>query len=105
MANIRNSNTIYIDTVAANVTAATAGNFAISNIKVKYIVISVTSTTPVFELKDVTTGAIKLRLTLQASSNPLLLDFSRNPLVFPNGISPSNVTNVQVTLTVEESRG
>lgn len=105
MANVRNSNTIYIDSAAADTVAATEGNFAISNIKIKYMVISVTSSTPVFELKDVSTGKIKLRLTLQASTNPLYLDFSRNPIVFPNGISPSTVTNTTATLVVEESRG
>ena len=102
MANVRNSNTFYIDTAAANVTAATAGNLALRNVKVLYIMIAPTGSTADFVVKDVTTGALKFSVDL-ATQETKVLDFSRRPIVFPNGISPSTVTNCRVTMVIEES--
>lgn len=105
MANIRNSNTFYIDTAAADAAVATTGNLAINNIKVTYITITSTAATSELDLRDVTTAANKINLKLTVDDESQCFDFSASPLVFPNGINPNTVTDCVATCVIKESRG
>lgn len=104
MANIRNANTYYIDTAAADHQPATTGNLAIKSIKVSYITMS-SSGVAEFNLRDVTTDANKINVKLDTANKTEYLDFSDKPLLFPNGIHPETVTNCKVTLVLQESQG
>lgn len=105
MANIRNSNTIYLDTASTGTSAGTTGNFDLPNIKVDYIAIRATSANAVLILQDVTTGATKLNYSLQAADESDTIEFVHSPMVFPNGIAPTTMTNCVATLVVKETRG
>lgn len=105
MANVRNGNTFFIDTVAADTDPGTDENLAIKNIKVKAIFITATAATAILELKDVTTGAVKFNLREASTGETDYFDLTNLNVVFPNGISPSTVTNMQATLIIQETRG
>lgn len=107
MANIRNANTIYIDTASAsgNTSVGTTGNFDVPGIKVKGLIVTPTSGDATLALKDVTTGATKLQAEAPNSDGSRHFDFSDDPIVFPNGIAPTTVTTCVATLIVTESRG
>jgi len=105
MANIRNSNTFYIDTAAADAVATTTGNLASKNIRVSYITLTATAATSELILRDVTTAANKISLKLDVDNISKSFDFSETPLVFPNGINPSTVTDCTATCVVQEQGG
>lgn len=104
MANIRNANTFYIDTAAADTAEGTTGNLAIKNIKVSNIIIHASGGAASVILKDVTTGDLKLEIGLANDNETLPLDFEDTPMLFPNGISPTTVTNATITCLLKESR-
>lgn len=97
MANVRNSNTWYIDTAASSL--------AIANLKVSYVIVTATAAAAILNLQDVTTTANKANLRVATSGDSVVFDFSLKPLVFPNGILPSTVTNCVATCVLEETRG
>lgn len=105
MANIRSSNSFYIDTAASDADATTAGNLAVQNIRVKHITMTSTASDAILVLRDVTTGTNKLELRIPAANDTLVVDYESVQIVFPNGINPSTVTNARATLLVEETRG
>lgn len=107
MANVRNANTIFIDTASdsGNTSVGTTGNFDIPNIKITGIVITSTGANATLVLKDVKTGATKIRVSLATSTESKQFLFEVDPLVFPNGIAPTTLTNAEVTLIVKETRG
>lgn len=96
MANVRSSNTFLID--------GTTPTLAISNIKVSYIVLTATGANAILILSDVTTANKKIELRVATSGTTEYFDFSENPLVFPNGVNPSTVTNAVATLVIMEAR-
>lgn len=96
MANIRNSNTFYID--------GTAQTLDVKNIKVTHISLTATGANAVLVLKDVSTGNLKIDLRVATSGVTTVFPFETNPLVFPNGINPSTVTNAVATLMLQETR-
>lgn len=96
MANVRNSNTFYIDTAGQALQVA--------NIKVMHISITPTSANAQVVLQDSTTGQTKIDLRSDTSFRTLFFSFRDNPIVFPNGINPSTVTNAVCTCTLVESR-
>lgn len=96
MASIRNGNTYYID----DTTALTA-----ANVKVTKITVTATSANAILNLQDVTTGANKINLRVATSGTTEVFDFSDDPLLFPNGISPNTVTNCNATCVISEARG
>lgn len=105
MANTRNANTFFVDTAAADAAPATTGNLALPNLKVLYMLVSIDGANPRLTLRDVSTSAVKFDIDLGTPDSPTYYDFSRKPVVFPNGINPSTVDSCRVTLVIEESRG
>lgn len=105
MANVRNANTFYINTAAADENPGTAGNLAVENIRVTYLILAGTGDNPNVVLRDVKTGAIKFNISGGLGTGVAQFDFSRKPVVFPNGINPHTITDVNVTVVIEESRG
>lgn len=103
MANIRSSNTFFIDTAASDSGASTTGNLALKNVRLLYLVVNATGASPALTLRDVTTSAVKFTLTPANGPTTYYFDFSRKPAVFPNGINPHAVTNCNATLVIEES--
>lgn len=99
MANLRNSNSYYID--------GTLSTLAVKNIKLTHLMVTSTSSTSELIIKDITTGATKLHIRLAGTDDltTRFFDFSANPIVFPNGINPSTVTNCVATCLIQESRG
>lgn len=97
MANVRSANTYHVD--------GTASTLDIKGIKVTHILVAVSTANAVLVLSDVTTGNKKLEIRLATDESTEFYDFSDNPIVFPNGINPSTVTNCVATLMLDESRG
>jgi hypothetical protein len=101
MANVRSANTFYIDTQYST----GSDELAIKNIRVLQITITATSANAVLLLADSTTGTKKLDLRVATSGASQIFDFSDSPVVFPNGIKPTTLTNAVATVVIEESRG
>ena len=97
MANTRNANTFYIDTASIPL--------SVPNIKVMHIIFTPSSNNGTITLSDVTTGAVKLVMAGDIAHKTLEFSFRDNPIVFPNGINPTTVTNAVCTCTTIESRG
>lgn len=95
MANVHNGNTLFIDTTG------TVG--PTKNVKIAYMVVSVTGASPALTLQDGTTN--KLDLTFQASTSPQLFDFSAAPIYFPNGVNVSVRNSCTVTLVMVQGDG
>lgn len=99
MANIRNSNTAYIDTAAA-----------LTDIEKRNIKITGILVTPdgggvaQLVLQDKTTTANKVDIRMQSTDRSELYNYTENPLVFPNGIVAATVTNCVATLSLQETR-
>lgn len=104
MANVRNANTFYIDTAAADTNPDTTGNLS-GNYLVTGIFITASSASATIILKDVTTGDLKINLQEASSGETHYYDLSDNPMHFPNGISPSTVTNIITTMLVKKVQG
>lgn len=98
MANVTNSNTIYIDAT---------GDLSIgtdTNIRVFYVVMTATAGNAVLELEDNQASTVdKLYLGVATSGETKVFDFSRKPIVFPNGIEVTTATNVKATLVIDRS--
>lgn len=105
MANVRNANTFYVDSAAADTDPGTTGNLAVKNIRLVALTISATGGNSDLILKDVTTGATKLDVREATNGETDYYDFSNAPIVFPNGIAPTTVSNVVATLIIQETRG
>lgn len=97
MANVRSANTYYID--------GTSTNLAVNNIRVTHITVTPTSANAILVLKDITTGSTKVELRLATSGTSQVFEYFVNPIVFPNGIDPTTVTNCVATCHLQETRG
>lgn len=87
MANVRNGNTIYLDSTGA---ATTANEI---NVKVAYIIFTPDAANDVLELKDDdTSGDLKFYIRGATAKDSMMFDFSYSPLLFPNGIYVSTIT-------------
>lgn len=78
MANVRNSNTIYID--ATGTIAATA------NAKVTQVIFTSSASGDTMTLRDGSSGSNKITVRNNLATDTKQLDFSQGPIVFPNGI-------------------
>lgn len=96
MANVRNSNTYYVDTTTT---------LAVKGLRVSHVTVTATGANAVLVLKDVTTGNAKADLRVAASGASQVFNYSENPIFFPNGIDPATVTNCVATLNLLEVRG
>ena len=102
MANLRNSNTFYIDTEYST----SADDLAVKNIKLTGLVVSATAASAVVVLADAQTGSPKkLDVRVATDGESKELDLSERPIVFPNGIRALTLTNAVVSCTIEENRG
>lgn len=97
MANVRSANTFFID--------ATTPTLPVKNIKVTHVTITTTAAAGVLVLSDLVTASKKLQIHVSADKTTQIFRFTDNPIVFPNGIDPTTVTNCVVTLNIMESRG
>ena len=94
MANVRNSNTYFIDAT---------GSVTAKNIKVVGVIFTASGAAQLI-VKDVTTGATKLDLKATAANISQHFILDQSPIVFPNGIDVTTVTNCTATLILEETR-
>lgn len=99
MANAVNGNTVYIDSTG-DVSIGTD-----KNIKVLYITITPTAASAVLALDDnAAAGDVtKLDLRVATDGDSKMFDFSRKPIVFPNGINVQTVTNCNAMLVLDRS--
>ena len=101
MANVRSSNTIFIDT--GNETVLTG-----KNVRVTFLIATPTNVSNVtdLELKDSETDDLKLKLSLPALNDggiSTYFPFDGNSMVFANGIKTGTISNGTMTLIVEET--
>lgn len=99
MANVRNSNTFYIDTQYSSA----ADELAVKNIKVVYAIVTATASSGRVVLGD-SSIATKIDLREAVSGTTAYFDFSNKPLVFSTSIRPTTLSNAVVTLVIEETR-
>lgn len=100
MANIRSSNTFYIDTQYSGA----SDELAVKNIRVLSVTVAAVAAPAQVILADSSTGTNKLDLRVAVADSTELFDFSDAPVVFPNGIRPKTLTDAIVTCVIEESR-
>lgn len=103
MANIRNSNTFYIDTVYAADSDGT--ELLVKNIMVPYITVTTSNATNQLVLADATTGLTKISIKIPTSLTTQTINFKDYPMLFPNGIRVKTLTACVATCIVVESRG
>lgn len=97
MANVRRGNTWWID-------ATGALGSATSNVKTLLysVVITPTSANAILKLQDNSSTAQDLvEFRAATSGDSKTFDFSRKPIVFPNGIKVATVTNCNAAVVVE----
>lgn len=97
----RIGNSIYVDQTGT-VTGSTERNS-----HVVYVVVTATAASGVLKLSDtvLTTSAIKVDLRVATSGASQVFDFSRSPMVFPNGINVSTLTNAVATIVLKGAGG
>lgn len=96
MANVRNGNTIYVDSTGDLTTTAT---------RVYYIVFSATGANAVMTLQDSGANVNKITLSHPNDKESHVFDFSARPLYFPGGVAVSTLTNGVITLVAEVQGG
>lgn len=101
MANVRNSNTFYIDTAYSSAN----DELPVKGIKVYYIIYTTSNATNQLVLADSVTGITKVSIKNATSGTSSIFRFDELPMVFPNGIRPITVTACTATLMVDEVRG
>lgn len=100
MANVRNANTFHIDTQYSTGT----DELAVKNIKVTDVIVTATAAGGRVVLADSVTGAVKLDLRVVTDEESKHFRFHESPILFPNGIKPTVLTNALVTCVIQESR-
>jgi hypothetical protein len=99
VANVRNANTFYIDTQSA----VDADNLIIKGLAVHYVSVTATAANGRLVLQDLTvTPATKVDLRVATSGDTEVFSFEMNPLLFPNGIKPSTLSNAVATVVYKE---
>jgi hypothetical protein len=100
MANTRNANTFYIDTQYS----VAADELAVKNLKVSDVIITATAANGRIVLTD-SSGGTKVDLRVVTSGETQHFEFHESPLLFPNSIRPTTLSNAIVTCVIQESRG
>lgn len=104
MANVRNANTFFIDTVTDGLGAgSTATDLPIRNIKVLRITVTPDGGSARIVLKDFTTTDPKIDIAVPSTESSQHYDFGEG-IVFPTGIKPDTVTTCKVTCLIQETR-
>ena len=94
MANEKRGNMQYVDTAGVLTDK--------KNVKVVYIVMNATSANSELDLKDNGASENSLSLSVTPSHTTQVFDFSRCPIVFPNGIEVVAIVNCVATLILQE---
>ena len=99
MANVRNGNTVYVDTASANLTTN-------KSVKLWHAIVSATAANAVLVLGDTTasTYASKLDLRVATSGASQQFSFELVPVMFPNGIRVVTATNCVASLIISENQ-
>lgn len=92
MANVRNGNTIYVDSTGDLTTTAT---------RVYYIVLAASAANAILTLQDSGANVNKLTISTPTDKDSRVLDFSSRPLFFPGGVSVTAITNGVATIVAE----
>jgi hypothetical protein len=100
VANVRNANTFYIDTQRSTA----ADDLVVKNIKVTDVIVTVSAAGGQVILSDVSTTNVKLSLKVATDEETKHFKFHASPILFPNGISATTLTNAVVTCVIQESR-
>lgn len=102
MANVRNSNTFYIDTQYTG----SADELVASNLSVVGIIMRATGANAQVVLVDAQAAQpVKLSLGIATAGETIQLRLAEAPVLFPNGIRPLTLVNAVVTVILKESRG
>lgn len=96
MANIRNGNTIYVDTIGTLISD--------KNILVVEVLITATAANAIVAICDPDGTSLKLNLRVVASGSTEQFVFL-SPIHFPNGIRCLTLTNAIATIIYTRSRG
>jgi hypothetical protein len=91
MANVKNGNTLFVDSTGAVSSTKTL---------VHYVIVTATSANAVVVFSDATTLQKKADIRVVAAGETQRFDFSANPIHFPNGVHATTVTSAAVTLVV-----
>jgi hypothetical protein len=100
MANVRNSNTFYIDTQYSGA----SDELAVKNLRITHVIVTATAANGRIVLAD-SSVATKVDLRVATSGASQVFDFSANPLVFSTSVRPTTLTNAVATCIGFESRG
>jgi hypothetical protein len=92
MANTRNGNTWYVD--------ATGTLGTEKNVLVPYIFLTATGANARIVLSDQATGSVKVDLRLPTAGDTQLFRVEANPILFPNAIEVTTLTNAVATVLV-----
>jgi hypothetical protein len=98
VANTRNANTFYIDTqysVAADALVA-------KQVKLLGVLVTATAAGGKVVLADHGGPTTKLDLRVATDESAVFFDFSSCPILFPNGIRPTTLTDAIVTCIIQE---
>lgn len=102
MANVLNGNSFYVDTAYST----SADDLVRASVLVSYVIVTTTAANGVVLAGDVAgTSPSKLSLKLAANTSSQIFDFSRRPILFPNGIRVTTLTNCVVTFVLSNQGG
>ena len=102
MANVLNGNSWYVDSAYTT----SADDLIRPSTQVNYIVVTTTAANAILVMGDVQgTSSTKMELRVAASGASQLFDFSRKPLLFPNGIRITTLTNCKATFVGTTTAG
>src|SRR5262245_48370533 len=102
MANVLNGNTFYIDTQGST----TEDDLVRKQTLVTYITITSTGANGRVVLSDVGTNpTTKIDLRVAVANTSELFRYAEKPLMFPNGIKVSVLTNAVVTVVIANAGG
>jgi len=102
MANVLNNNTFYIDTAFSS----SSDDLVRKNALVAYILVTATAANGRIVLSDVASSPdLKLDLRVATSGASQEFIFVDNPVVFPNGIRVSVLTNAIATIVLRNPGG
>lgn len=101
MANVRNANTFYIDTQSAGA----SDDLVVNNVRLLGALVTAGAAGAKVILQDAAgTPVTKMDLRVATDESTSFFDFSNSPIIFPNGIKASTLTDAICTLIIEESR-
>lgn len=102
MANVLNGNTFYIDSVHSS----DSDDLVRKQALIAYIAVTATGANGRIVLTDVGAPSdIKLDLRVEVSGHTELFRFDEVPVIFPNGVRVSVLSNAVATLVIRNSGG